>query len=269
MLAGPAAVETVWFPGVGPGSARAGVTSLVCFSYAGGTPSAYRGWEQALGGGVRVVPVLLAGRCQRLDEQPATSLPETAAEIADALARQGHTEDYAIFGHSMGALLGYEVACALRERGAAAPVHVFVSGSKAPHRYGGQTSHLLPDADLAAMVHDLGGLGEDHETARLYLERRMSVLRADLLACETYRWAPRPPLAAPMTAFCGSADPVATAQQADEWREYVTRWFVRADLPGDHFFLTGRARPALLNRLRRELCDPGLSPDRPTLRTAA
>lgn len=131
---------------------------LVCFPHAGGTPSVYRDWDAHVGDRVQVVPVLLPGRSFRLGEPPRREMAPMAADIAAALVGQGLADAFALFGHSMGALLAYEVACELRDRGAGEPVHLFVSGSRAPHFYGARIGAELTDDALLAMVRDLGGL---------------------------------------------------------------------------------------------------------------
>ena len=244
----PTDLLSPWFPVT---AERTDATlRLICFPYAGGTPSTYRGWEPAVGDHVQVVPLLLPGRSLRLRERPYISMEPLAADVATALTEHGLTGRYAMFGHSMGALLAYEVACVLRERGEPEPRHLFVSGSKAPHLHGDRADHRLPDEALLRTVRDLGGLGGGEAIGGAYLERRLPVLRADLSVCENYRWRPRRPLACPMTAFSATDDPIATPVQVEAWREYTSGSLLRRHLPGDHFYLTGTSRPRLL----RELC---------------
>ncbi|GGS19469.1 thioesterase [Streptomyces aureoverticillatus] len=231
-------------------------TRLVCFSYAGGTPSVYRDWPSRLGPGVTVVPVLLPGRGLRLDEAPYTDMAPLARDVTDALLAAGHADDYALFGHSMGALLAYEVACALRERGHPGPRHLFVSGSKAPHLYGGPENAAdqgLGDDDLRQLVGDLGALQPDDHVGRSYLERRLPVLRADLTLCARYRWRPRRPLDCPMTAFSAAHDPIAPPAHVEAWRAYTSASLLHRRVPGGHFYLNGPARLPLLRELRAEL----------------
>ncbi|MFG2346881.1 thioesterase II family protein [Streptomyces phaeochromogenes] len=245
-----------WLQGFGPnpdGEVRTPPLRLICLPYAGGTPSVYRGWSAELGDGVHVVPVLLPGRGVRVKEMPYTAMGPLVSDLADALVELELAHDYALFGHSMGALLAYEVACELRDRGRPEPTHLFVSGSKAPHLYGDRRDHELSDAELRQLVSDLGGLGADDTIGSSYLERRLPVLRADLTVCETYRWAPRHPLRCPMTAFSATQDPIAPAHETEAWRVHTRGSLLRHHVEGDHFFLNGPSRPHLLRTIRAEL----------------
>jgi surfactin synthase thioesterase subunit len=260
-----------WFPAAW--AETEAPVQLLCFSYAGGTPSIFQGWQEHLGDAVAVLPVLLPGRGMRLRETPYTAVRPLVGDIATALVKHGLTADYAMFGHSMGALLAYEVSCELRRRGEPGPAHLFVSASKAPHLYGGRADHTLPDRQLRQLVRDLGGLGPDG-AGDAYLERRLPVLRADLSVCDRYQWTPRAPLQCPMTAFSAFDDPIATAAEVEAWREYTTGSLLHRHLPGNHFYLlSGPSRLRLLRDLRGDLgrltADPATTADpRPTLRSA-
>lgn len=239
-----------WFPGPGPDPA-AGTPRLICFPYAGGTASAYRDWRALLGAPVAAVQP--PGRGLRLREPPYTDLDALVSDVTDALLTAGLVRDYVLFGHSMGALVAYEVACALRERGAPGPRHLFVSGSRAPHLYADRADHALGDEDLRRLVHDLGALAPGDRVAGAYLERRLPVLRADLTACERYRWRPRRPLGCPMTAYSAVGDALAPAPHVEAWRPYTSGSLLRRHVAGGHFFLNGPGRRTLLRDLRAEL----------------
>ncbi|OEV02442.1 thioesterase II family protein [Streptomyces oceani] len=254
-----------WFPYLGSAgtAGQSGQSSeaevvLLCLHYAGGTAATYRQWGQALGDRVRVVPVQLPGRGTRLGEEPYDSVAPLAADLATSLATHGLTRDYALFGHSMGALLAYELACELRDRGTEEPRHLFVSGSRAPHLYGDRTDHRLSDPELRALIQELGGLGHVEETiGTAYFRRRLPILRADLRMCDTYRWRPRPPLGCRMTAYSATEDPIASTTEVEAWRAYTSSSFVRRHFPGGHFFLSDDpARARLLRDLRGELNRP-------------
>ncbi|MFH8988095.1 thioesterase II family protein [Streptomyces sp. NPDC017940] len=257
----PRAPARAWFTGPGfapapdPAADPAG-PRLVCFGYAGGTPSVFRDWADGVGPGVTVVPVLLPGRGLRSEEAPYTEMAELARDATEALVAAGHAAPgarHVFFGHSMGALLAYEVACALRDRGLSGPRHLFVSGSRAPHLYGGPDGQDLGDDALRQLVRDLGALRPDDRVGSAYLERRLPVLRADLALCARYRWRPRRPLGCPMTAFSADRDPIALPAQVEAWRAYTAASLLHRRVRGGHFFLHGPARLPLLRELRAEL----------------
>lgn len=229
--------------------------ALFCFSYAGGSGSAFRSWQAGLPG-LRVVPIQLPGRCTRLAEPARDDLTEQAAEIADAIGEVVATAGvrYALFGHSMGGLLAYETAQQLRRCALPGPVHLFASASRPPHQYGAPGRPPYTDAELRTLVRQLGGQPADGPLADSYLQRRLPVLRADLAACDGYRWQPQPPLDCPMTTFAASDDPIASAQQLAAWRSYTSRSFVARTVGGNHFFLLSEpGRQQLLRQLGDEL----------------
>ncbi|WP_186779024.1 thioesterase II family protein [Streptomyces salinarius] len=269
------AQRSAWFPRpvASPAAGRPDPATaplrLVCFPYAGGTVSAFRGWQEHLGDAVAIVPVQLPGRGLRLRERPYDTMAPLAEAVADALEEQGLVRDYALFGHSMGALLAYEVACVLRRRARPAPRHLFVSGSRAPHLYGDRADHALSDAGLREVIRDLGGVGDAATLGAAHSDRRLPVLRADLRACERYGWQPRPPLDCPTTAFSATEDPIAAPEAVEAWRPYTTGSFLRRHLPGNHFFLNGGpSRDRLLAHLGSELDALGTTPHRKAKREA-
>ncbi|KUL55604.1 thioesterase II family protein [Streptomyces sp. NRRL S-1521] len=244
-----------WFPpGTGPVPAPAALT-LVCFPYAGGTPSLHQRWSGRLGDGVHVAPLLLPGRGLRLAEEPFTAMGPLADAVTDALADRPGGGAFAFFGHSMGALLAYEVACALRERGLPGPLGLFLSGSRAPHQYGDREDSTLPEEELLALLGGLGGLGAGRAgVRRAFWHRRLPALRADLRACDDYRWRPREPLHVPLTVLAGRDDPLARPAQTEAWRTYTTGGFVRREAPGGHFYLLDDPAQELLLRELRDWC---------------
>ncbi|WP_220507741.1 thioesterase II family protein [Amycolatopsis dendrobii] len=227
--------DTPWLPGF---SGETGaVPRLVCLHHAGGTASTYQGWQRHLAGVAQVVPVLLPGRDRHVRARPHAGLEPLADELAETLIAHGLADRYAFFGHSMGALLAYELSCRLRDRGHGEPLHLFVSGSRAPHLYG---PAQVSDAEV------LSAAGQ-------HAVPESAVLRADLALCDSYAWTPRRPLRCPVTAFRGSDDPLANAVEVEAWRSYTQGSLVVRQVAGGHFFLAGAGRSRVLNALRAEL----------------
>ena len=119
-----------WFLGSGTGPARS--VRLFCLPFAGGSAAAYAPWQAAINPRFEVVPVQLPGHGGRIREAPLQTMTAMAAALADAMAPR-LDRPYAVFGHSMGALLGFETLRRLRARGGPAPVALCVSARRAPH----------------------------------------------------------------------------------------------------------------------------------------
>jgi medium-chain acyl-[acyl-carrier-protein] hydrolase len=215
-----------------------------CFPFAGGGASFYRPWAQ-LAPSIALCPVQLPGREERLFERPFERLQPlveaAAAELLPVLSSR-----YVLFGHSMGALVCYELAQVLRDRGAPPPLHLFVSGAPAPHR-AGETEPIfdLPEDRFLPALRRYGGLPDEVLRSRELLDLLLPRLRADLAVTGTYVYTARPPLACPITAFGGDADPSVAADAVKAWREHTLGSFDAEIFPGGHFFVSDVAGPIL------------------------
>jgi medium-chain acyl-[acyl-carrier-protein] hydrolase len=171
-----------------------------------------------------------------------------AARLAPLL-----NKPFAFFGHSMGALISYELARHLRRTGAPLPAHLFVSGHGAPHLPDRNPPlHALPQAQFVEKLRELNGTPEEVLRHPELLELLIPILRADFAVCETYVHAPEPPLDCPISAFSGLGDEYVNREELEGWREQTTGRFSVRLFPGDHFYLN-TARPYLLQALAREL----------------
>jgi medium-chain acyl-[acyl-carrier-protein] hydrolase len=229
---------------------------LFCFPYAGGGASAYRGWAPALPFDVEVCPVQLPGRESRLRE-PAFNRPEPLiAALAEAL--QSHLDlPFAFFGHSMGALLSFELARELRRRGGSLPLHLFVSGRRAPQvPVREEDIHDLPEPEFIAKLRELNGTPEEVLQHSELMRLLVPVLRADFAVNETYMFQPEEPFGMGISAFGGLADAEVNRADLVGWREQTRGAFRLRMLPGDHFFLHS-ARDLLTEAVARDLAALG------------
>ncbi|MFJ5033073.1 thioesterase II family protein [Streptomyces sp. NPDC088560] len=224
-----------WFAQAEPRD-EAGVR-LFCLPYAGGAASAYRTWHDLAPGHVRVHPLELPGRGARWGETPVSRMPLMTEMLADALA--GHLErPYALFGHSMGGLIAFELARTLRARGLPQPAHLFVSGSAAPDLpRTRQPIHAAPDADVLEELRFLGGTPVELLDDPGLMELILPALRADFSLLETYQYHAQPPLTVPLTVFGGAADPLVASDQLHRWLRQTGAASRLVVLPGEHFFL--------------------------------
>ncbi|MFJ4981109.1 thioesterase II family protein [Streptomyces coeruleorubidus] len=214
---------------------------LVCFPHAGGSATAYTQLARTLPADFDVVAVQYPGRQDRYNEAPFTALDRLVEAVAEELAH-GVAADpgrpYALFGHSMGALVAFETARLLRTAGLPSPERLFLSGRGAPDA--GKSAHYLlyDDADVLAEVRRLGGTDQAMLDNPELLELVLPALRADYRALASYTWREGEPLAAPITALIGDSDPMVTVREARTWREHTRGDFALKVFPGGHFYLS-------------------------------
>nr|QEO74445.1 thioesterase [uncultured bacterium] len=212
---------------------------LVCLPYAGGGATIYRGWSEILPAEVEVVPVQLPGREWRLKERPLRRMEDVVAALSTEIEPLTD-RPFALFGHSMGALIGFELTRALRRRGGAMPQHLFVSGHSAPQRGDlrrDRPYHAAPDDEFVAMLRAMNGTPPGVLDHPELLELILPALRADFELCERYVCEPDAPLDVPVTALAGIADPLVPPDAVEPWRQQTTAAFSLRVLPGGHFFL--------------------------------
>lgn len=229
-----------------PGAVADHTLQVVCFPHSGGAASVYRSLAVELAGHVQVVAVQYPGRQDRHDEPVITDLHELADRIAEVLRRTPAPVPRVLFGHSMGAILAYEVAQRLGDEG---PVALIASARPAPSRVRLTTSYLLNDAALVDQVVMLGGTAaevlEDPDMRSLLLP----IIRGDYQASETYRRRGDAPLSCPLIALAGDADPAASIDDIRAWRAHTTGPFRLETFSGGHFYLLDHW-PAIADLIR-------------------
>jgi surfactin synthase thioesterase subunit len=239
---------------------------LFCLPYAGAGATIFRRWAEQFPPSIALWPIHLPGREGRLTERPFTDIASLVADLADALGPY-LDRPYALFGHSMGGLISFELARHLERIGRRTPSRLFVSASRAPQltRRGEQIS-ALPDDELVAAVRRMAGTPERVLQDPELVELMLLALRADFELIETYRYRAGAPLACPIAAFGGVSDDIVWRSDLAGWAEQTSGPFTLHMLPGSHFFLADPvARPALLQLLARELTplagrSPALAP---------
>jgi medium-chain acyl-[acyl-carrier-protein] hydrolase len=235
-------------------SPRAGVR-LFCFPYAGGAAHVFRQWPRLLPGDVEVCAVQPPGRGSRLREPPFTSLRELVAAAATAL-RPFMDSPFAFYGHSMGAVVGYELARLLHEEGHAGPSHLFVSGCRAPQLPDERDiTYDLPEPEFVEELRRLSGTPPEVLDHAELLQLMLPMLRADFAAVQTYTYAEGPPLECPLTAVGGLEDEEVTREHLAPWRELTAGDFSLFMTPGGHFFIH-TSQDALLEIIARRLLTP-------------
>lgn len=221
------------------GDAYAGRTNVFCFPFAGGGASFYRPWTRLASSRFTIVPVQPPGREERLFDPSYEQMEPFVEAAAEALLPLLRTP-YALFGHSMGGMIAYELLQELGRRGAPPPVHLFVSGAPAPHlaRRIPAIFHLPEPELIDELRRRYRDLPAEVLQSRELLDLLLPRLRADLSVTGTYVYRERPPLSCPITAFGGSADPTVTPDMIEAWCEHTVSTFRTEIFPGGHFFPT-------------------------------
>jgi medium-chain acyl-[acyl-carrier-protein] hydrolase len=225
---------------------------LYCVPFAGGGASLFRLWPDRLPASVEVCAVQPPGRETRLREPAHQRIAPLVDELLEAIGPDLDSP-FAIFGHSMGALVGFELARAIRRRGLENPKLVIASGRAAPQlprRY--PPIHALPEAEFLDELRLLDGTPravlDHHELMSLF----SPLIRADLAVSESYTYQVEAPLDLPLIALGGLDDPRVDRDELEAWRLQTSDRFECEQFPGSHFFLQ-TATAGLLSVLSRVL----------------
>lgn len=236
-----------------PSPNPAAALRLICFPYAGGGASAFQPWARLLPPAVELSALQPPGRETRRRELPFRTFAEAVEGLAEAISPL-LDKPCAFFGHSLGALLAFETACCLRRTGQLQPCHLLLSSRRPPHLPEPLAPLAqLPEAEFIDAVQGrYGGIPEvilqEPELMALFLP----TLRADFAVLESYTYHAEPPLAAAITVYGGSDDPLAPAAVLGQWQQHTTGSFAQVQFAGGHFYLQTQ-RAALLASIGERL----------------
>jgi len=232
---------------------------LLCIPYAGSSAEVYRKWAPLLGSRIDVVPLELPGRGKRFSEPFYESFSQGAADLANQVLKQLTGNDtYALFGHSMGSWLAYEVYRKLQQEGAPMPFHLFVSGNHAPQIPKEEKQlHKLPPREFQKEILAIGGtpeiIFENPDLASIYVP----VLRNDYRILESYSYEDDGTLVqCPVTVIAGQDDTL-TNHELRAWGELCGDVFDVAMIQGNHFYITEDPQPAIRVILKEVLMTKG------------
>jgi medium-chain acyl-[acyl-carrier-protein] hydrolase len=206
----------------------------LCFPHAGASAAFFRSWQHALPESIGIVPVQLPGRGVRINEPSFRRLPLLVSALMNVVGPM-LDRPFALFGHSVGTAIAFELARRLQACGYVAD-HVFVSGRGAPPYRAPRDLHDLPPEQFIDALKELNGMPAEMLEDAEALDLLMPIFRADFEMAETYVYQQGPPLRCPITAFGGADDPLVTASDMLAWRQYTDGRFSARILPGDHFF---------------------------------
>lgn len=242
--------STPWFPSIdttGDATRR-----LFCFPFAGAGTSALRGWTGSLPASIGVCPVRLPGRESRLGEVPFRHMEPLVRALAEAIF-PFIDRPFAIYGHSMGAAIAFELTRMLRKRDRPLPAALFVSGARAPRFRLGQVPPADPsEEEFLRDLERLEGIPPEVRRNRDLLRVVLPALLADTALYRGYVYREEPPLDCPIYAYGGAEDPNVRREHLEAWRHETTGGFSLRIFPGGHFFIDS-ARPEFLAALSEDL----------------
>ncbi|RCG28782.1 thioesterase [Streptomyces diacarni] len=229
---------------------------LVCFPHAGGSATFYLPVSRMLSPSIEVVPVQYPGRQERRGEPCVSDIGELADRVVEELLSL-NTKPLALFGHSMGAVVAYEVARRLESK-EIKPLRLFVSGRRAPSRTRGGRVRQRDDNGLIDELKKLSGTDsqilDDPDMLRMILP----AVRSDYKAVESYRHTPGPRLDCPVVALTGDDDPQVTLDEATAWSEHTVGGFALKVYEGGHFYLNSHTA-AVLEVISAGIAEPSMT----------
>jgi surfactin synthase thioesterase subunit len=209
----------------------------VCLPHAGGGALGYRQFTACFPEEIEVCAIELPGRGTRMNEPLVHDFITLVSALAEAIAE--YTDlPFAIFGHSMGALLAYELNRGLMARYGRQAQHLYVSGMRAPHipdRH--KFLNARTDTELMCRVRELGGIPADVWNNQDLVQMMTATMKADFSICASYEYQDHEPEASPITAFAGTDDPFASVEEVRLWRRHTCSGFAFKAYPGAHFFI--------------------------------
>ncbi|NES82453.1 MAG: thioesterase [Moorea sp. SIO2B7] len=217
---------------------------LFCFPPSGAGAFLFRSWCNHLPPQIEVWAVRLPGRENRLREPFFTEIASLVKTLAPILLPYLQDCPFAFFGHSVGALISFELARQLRLYKCRSPLYLFLSARRAAHIPTDYLLHKQSDVVLIEKLRKYGGTPEIVLQSTEMMNLFLPIFRADLTLNETYIYSPESPLDCPMTVFGATEDTVATREQLEQWVEHTCNTFDLQMFPGSHMFF--KDRPELL-----------------------
>jgi surfactin synthase thioesterase subunit len=226
---------------------------LFCLPYAGGSAALYMKWKSFLHPSIHIVPIELAGRGKRLSEPFYSDIEQAVHDLYEKIKGELDELPYALFGHSMGGLLAFELAHKIQLQGHIAPTIIFLSGKNPPHSQNQRDIHHLPNKELINEIFKMGGTPKEILQHDELVEMLIPILRADFTLVENYRYNKRKEiLDCDLVVMNGREDGLTQDSDMKEWSRYTKREMRTYHIDGGHFFINEHLE-SVVNLINTEL----------------
>lgn len=210
---------------------------LFCLPYAGGSETIYYKWKEYLSYNIKLYPVELKGRGRRFNEAFYNSIEETIDDIFNNIKDKIYNNEYAIYGHSMGSLLAYELYHKISEFGIRKPSHMFFSGYEAPDMITNKKIHTLSNKEFIDKIVELGGTPQKLINNRDFSKIFLPIIRNDYKVVESYVYKEKiNKIECNISALNGTLDSI-DLKDILAWKRHTNRNFRLYNFEGDHFFI--------------------------------
>lgn len=218
---------------------------LFCIPYAGGTAIIYESWKRRLGESIELIPLELKGRGSRGKEKFYNNFDEAVDDLYDKIKSVLKREDcYAIFGHSMGALIAYELTHKLTRNNYKEPMHLFLSGRYPPHiKKSKGMIRSKSDEELIQAISELNPDAKEIYENKKWAGYFLTIIRSDFEMLESYEFTPsRDKLNCKISLLNGNRDIGVGKDEVKEWDRYTNETCTFYEFNGGHFFINYDAR---------------------------
>lgn len=212
---------------------------VIMLPYAGGSAGVYSRWKPFMPDTIQLVPTDIPGRGFLIKARPLTRVVDVVNHLLHQLEHElADEQPYALFGHSMGNLLAFELMHRLREEGKTMPICAFLTGRRPPHRIEARKRYELDESELIQEMVSMGGTTEEVLKSRELMRFIMPILRADFEVVDTYVLPQgREPLDVPFVIMSGTEDQLMSIEDMQEWKHYTRSDCTILPISGGHFFV--------------------------------
>ncbi|WP_432407294.1 thioesterase II family protein [Wukongibacter sp. M2B1] len=210
--------------------------TLFCVPYAGGSAAVYDKWKKYADGRIKIVPVELAGKGRRFNENPYDKMEDAVDDVYETI-KKSIDKPYGLFGHSMGGMITYELAHKISNSSLPNPEHIFVSGIRPPHLWKDRKIiYMLPDKEFKEEIIDMGGTPKEIFENKELLDLFLPIIKKDFKIVDKHIYDEKNPLNIEMTVFYGDEEEI-NDNEANQWGIHTNKKCRIFKINGNHFFI--------------------------------